>query len=666
MLATAGTLAVLAVLRLDMPAATAERSCPDGEGGCGSAAASSRLRRLAAVGDGFLAGAGSGGLVGQGAPGQVDSPAALVARQAHVALPQPLVDLPGLPPPLVIVDANRNGRLDPGEIRLAAYGRVGLRHSPAEVASNLAVPGEDVTTVLEALDAQALAGRLEAGQDVATRDVLKLLLLGPPFDSGKLSQVQRVQELSPTLLLLWIGNENALDLVRRPGTAGAALTPAEFGRRMRRVLDALAASGSGMAVANLPDPTLLPFLRHAGSDVSSCRTANGATVPADIDTLLPLGLDPRLLPIPPCDVAVTPERRAMVRATVLAFNAEIDAAVADLDRRGTPVASVDLFGLFDRLAATGLDLDGDGSPDATTRYLGGIFGLDGVHPGRTGNALIANAIIQATNARFGMSIPLVDVARVAARDPLVRNRYRPDGEPPFGLFAERGTTAAVRVQRRAVRAARKMLRQLRRLRRKAGNGSQRETGSGRRKPGTIGALPPLEPNVVGPPDYFMFSGLETGDVREADVNASCQVVTSPVCTGTRACQLTTTAFPPSLDARPLNGTEAFVRAYHRVDVTALPSPTEACAPILGIDVAGGMPLCSADVCVQPDGQVQYRLRDRINAATIGTPTGSLPAATWRRVEVRVRVLPGTNNDECEFRLDGALVAAATALNLGDG
>ena len=121
MLATAGTLAVLAVLRLDMPAATAERSCPDGEGGCGSAAASSRLRRLAAVGDGFLAGAGSGGLVGQGAPGQVDSPAALVARQAHVALPQPLLDLPGLPPPLVIVDAN---------FPAASIGRRLLRSTP--------------------------------------------------------------------------------------------------------------------------------------------------------------------------------------------------------------------------------------------------------------------------------------------------------------------------------------------------------------------------------------------------------------------------------------------------------------------------------------------------------------------------------------------------------
>jgi len=68
----------------------------------------------------------------------------------------------------------------------------------------------------------------------------------------------------------------------------------------------------------------------------------------------------------------------------------------------------------------------------------------------------------------------------------------------------------------------------------------------------------------------------------------------------------------------------------------------------------------------PDGQVRYRLRDRIDGATLGSPTASLPAATWRRVEVRIRLLPGANNDECEFRLDGATVAAATGLDLGDG
>src|SRR5207247_4580174 len=65
-----------------------------------------------------------------------------------------------------------------------------------------------------------------------------------------------------------------------------------------------------------------------------------------------------------------------------------------------------------------------------------------------------------------------------------------------------------------------------------------------------------------------------------------------VCTGTRACQLSTMSFPPRLNAQPLS-TEGYVRAYHRVDVTALPSPTESCSPILGIDFAGGVPICSA-------------------------------------------------------------------------
>ena len=35
-------------------------------------------------------------------------------------------------------------------------------------------------------------------------------------------------------------------------------------------------------------------------------------------------------------------------------------------------------------------------------------------------------------------IPAVDVAGVAATDPLVGNRFRPQGEPPFGLIADRG------------------------------------------------------------------------------------------------------------------------------------------------------------------------------------------------------------------------------------
>jgi hypothetical protein len=94
-----------------------------------------------------------------------------------------------------------------------------------------------------------------------------------------------------------------------------------------------------------------------------------------------------------------------------------------------------MFALFDDVATNGYDVHGDGSLVLTTDYLGGVFSLDGIHPSRTGHALIANAFIEAINTRFGEAIPAVDVARIAVRDPLVGNPFRPDGEVPFGVVA---------------------------------------------------------------------------------------------------------------------------------------------------------------------------------------------------------------------------------------
>jgi hypothetical protein len=100
-------------------------------------------------------------------------------------------------------------------------------------------------------------------------------------------------------------------------------------------------------------------------------------------------------------------------------------------------AQVDIFGLFDRLRQRGVD--GDGTADLTTGYLGGVLSLDSIHPTRTGNGLIANAFIDSIDQRFGGTLPDVDIARVARRDPLVDNRFRPAGEPPFGLIGDDDT-----------------------------------------------------------------------------------------------------------------------------------------------------------------------------------------------------------------------------------
>src|SRR5205823_1898062 len=158
-----------------------------------------RLRRMVVVGDSLLAGFGSGGFVGVGRPGQVDGAPAFIARRAHVRLPLPFMDAPGVPPPLVIVDANGNGVLDPGEVR-----------------------------------------RTSDGLDMAT-------------DTN-------------------------------PGAV--TLTPQEFGGRFRALLDALADTQAGMAVANLPDPTGIAALRRAAGEVASCRAADGTTQPVAADDLL--------------------------------------------------------------------------------------------------------------------------------------------------------------------------------------------------------------------------------------------------------------------------------------------------------------------------------------------------------------------------------------------
>src|SRR5262249_48486269 len=115
----------------------------------GWTAASFRLRRMVVVGDSVLAGFSSGGLVATGRAGQVDSTPPIIARRAHASPPQPLMNGPGVPPQLAIFDDNHNNALDPGEVRRPSGTSIGFRHSPDQRARNLAVPGEDLTTVFD-------------------------------------------------------------------------------------------------------------------------------------------------------------------------------------------------------------------------------------------------------------------------------------------------------------------------------------------------------------------------------------------------------------------------------------------------------------------------------------------------------------------------------------
>jgi hypothetical protein len=392
------------------------------------------LGRIVVVGDSILAGFASGGLVRRGRMGQRDSAPALIARQAGASLPQPYMSRPGFPPPLVIVDKNHNGVLDPGDIRRKGHG-IGFRSQPDREAHNLAVPGERVATVLDAVKVAEVAGNVIDG-DAKGRDIMKAVILGLPLQEDSVSQVRSARDIEPTILLVWLGNNDVLPMATRTDTGAAVSTPAEFGAQYRRFLDALADTGAPMVIANIPDVTAIPVLRRAAGQVTTCRD-QGTTKPVAATDLLSINMDPALLPEPPCNRVLDSAEQAFVRDTVSAFNVEIGAAAVDIEqRRGIPVAMVDVFGLFDQFEQTGVDVRGNGSLVLTTRYLGGLFTLDGVHPTRTAHALIANAFIDAMNARFGTTLARVDVARVADRDRFVGSRFRPSGEPPFGLIAK--------------------------------------------------------------------------------------------------------------------------------------------------------------------------------------------------------------------------------------
>lgn len=406
-----------------------------GVGATPADAARPRLKRLVAVGDSILAGYSSGGFVERGAGGQVFSAPAFLARRARVRLPQPLMDRPGVPPSYRIEDEDGDRVLEPGEISRPSNG-LGFRDDPEVKVRNLAVPGEDIQSIFAGIRPQDIAEQLVTGNPDG-RDNLKFLILGLPLRDEAVSQVSRALELRPTFLMVWIGNNDILGMATRTDPNAIDRPVPQFGQLYRQLLNRLADAGVDMAVANLPDVTGIAVLRRAAGEVTQCHRGDGTLEPVAPEDRLSIGLDRARLPIPPCPKVLSVAERAQARANVVAFNAEIAAAAAEVQAaRGVSIAIVDVFALFDQITTPGIDVDGNGTPDLTATFPGGIFSLDGIHPTRKANALIANAFIDVLNGRFGEAIPAVDVAKVARRDRYVNNALKPAGEPPFGLFSE--------------------------------------------------------------------------------------------------------------------------------------------------------------------------------------------------------------------------------------
>ena len=82
-----------------------------------------------------------------------------------------------------------------------------------------------------------------------------------------------------------------------------------------------------------------------------------------------------------------------------------------------------------------------GTAAITANYLGGFYSLDGVYPGPTGNALIANDLLALLNAIYGTSFPLINPTTVASADAVTAYR-----RPGVLLHTARSLGLSERVQ----------------------------------------------------------------------------------------------------------------------------------------------------------------------------------------------------------------------------
>lgn len=270
------------------------------------------------------------------------------------------------------------------------FGQVGstllrFRIDPNVRALNLAVSGADVNSLLY--------DRADGITDTET-DLVLMPRRG--------SQMEIAESLRPTYVACWIGSNDALATVTAYDHMDASqLTPlADFDRDFRAIATRLKATGAKVVFATVPHVTDIAFVLTGDEVRALLGTDYGLAVGSrtSIVTVLLVGLglaSPTVMQDP--NYVLTPDEAAAIATRVDQFNAIIKQVAA---ANGFGVA--DMQGRFRQLSLTPLNFYG---VPITTRFLGGLFSLDGVHPSNLAHALISNEFNAAFNSTYGTAFP---------------------------------------------------------------------------------------------------------------------------------------------------------------------------------------------------------------------------------------------------------------------
>ena len=245
---------------------------------------------------------------------------------------------------------------------------------------------------------------------------------------GRGRVVDQALRQAPTFISFEYGANEVLGSATA-GTTALIFPSANYAAILTGDMNAIHASfpNTKLAMFNVPDVTVIPFFTTWKPYTVSLTT--GAVVPLvgldpvhdlvlltakdslAIGTGIPVGAYNYVYPPAPGNGRPLPGSMVLTAAeqsTILAAVTAMNAAVDSVSQRPW-IAKVDLAGTLAGIAANGYMV---GSTKYTSAFVtGGIFSLDGVHPTDLAHAILANTMIDAVNARFGSTVPRVNVGQ---------------------------------------------------------------------------------------------------------------------------------------------------------------------------------------------------------------------------------------------------------------
>lgn len=336
---------------------------------------------------------------------------ALVAGKLGTTFDQPVLEAPGVGN----VGFQQLPALVPNLLQTSV-----LKDFPRDSADlgNLSVPGFSVACALERRPKAPMVWTDDPQQTLTN------MILGVPSltEAGAKppTQVEYAQARNPTLVLVALGYQEVLEpLVPGHIHGGRRADVTSFGKNYRKLVGTFTGDGTTVVVATIPNPldtayfssletaahilrTEVPFLK-AQYDLS-----DGDLI--SLDALVEIGYEFLARQVSgelPEGSVISTDQAAEIGKAVDGFNAEIRSAA-----EGKALV-FDLHGYLAELAQNGVVVEGR---ELTADYLGGFYLLNGVFPGRTGHALIANQLIALLAEEFHQRIGEVDVAEVMQGD----------------------------------------------------------------------------------------------------------------------------------------------------------------------------------------------------------------------------------------------------------